>query len=124
MMQGPDIGGMIFRHTADSRVVEFPFGLGEWHLPTGWRLLGIDVSPTRHVVFMVLAAVLVFVTVWIAGRQVQRRQRDGEDTEPIVEIGAELSRLDHPCEVPVGRRDEPDIHAARRLMIRDARRMG
>ncbi len=78
MMQGPDIGGMIFRHTADSRVVEFPFGLGEWHLPTGWRLLGIDVSPTRHVVFMVLAAVLVFVTVWIAGRQVQRRQRDGK----------------------------------------------
>ncbi len=78
MTQGPDIGGMIFRHTADSRVVELPFGLGEWHLPTGWHLFGIDVSPTRHVVFMVLAAFLVFVTIWIAGRQVQRRQRDGK----------------------------------------------
>ena len=77
MMQAPDIGGMIFRHTADSRVVELPFGLGEWHLPTGWRLLGVDVSPTRHVVFMVLAALLVFVTIWIGGRQVERRQRDG-----------------------------------------------
>ena len=77
MMQGPDIGGMIFRHTADNRVVELPFGLGEWHLPTGWRLLGIDVSPTRHVVFMVVAALLVFVTVRIAGWQVQRRQRLG-----------------------------------------------
>jgi len=78
MTQGPDIGGMIFRHTADSRVVELPFGLGEWHLPTGWHLFGIDVSPTRHVVFMALAAFLVFVTIWIAGRQVQRRQRDGK----------------------------------------------
>jgi F-type H+-transporting ATPase subunit a len=78
MMQGPDIGGMIFRHTADSRVVELPFGLGEWHLPTGWRFLGIDFSPTRHVVFMVLAALLVFVSVRIAGWQVQRRQRLGK----------------------------------------------
>src|SRR4029077_11367922 len=77
MMQGPDIGGMIFHHTADSHVVELPFGFGEWHLPTGWRLLGVDLSPTRHVVFMALAALLVFVTVRIAGRQVQRRQRDG-----------------------------------------------
>jgi F-type H+-transporting ATPase subunit a len=75
--QGPDIGAMIFHHTADSRVVELPFG-GEWHLPTGWHLFGIDVSPTRHVVFMVLAAFLVFVTIRIAGRQVQRRHKLGK----------------------------------------------
>ena len=78
MMQGPDIGKAIFEHTSDSHVVELPFGLGEWHLPTGWHLFGIDVSPTRHVVFMVIAAVLVFLTVWYAGRQVQRRQREGK----------------------------------------------
>jgi F-type H+-transporting ATPase subunit a len=78
MMQAPDIGKTIFEHTADSHVVELPFGLGEWHLPTGWVAFGIDFSPTKHVVFMMVAAVLVFLTVWYAGRQVQRRQREGK----------------------------------------------
>ena len=78
MMQAPDIGKAIFEHTSDSHVVELPFGLGEWHLPTGWHLFGIDVSPTKHVVFMIIAAVLVFLTIWYAGRQVQRRQREGK----------------------------------------------
>ncbi len=73
MIQAPDIGKVIFEHTSDSHVVELPFGLGEWHLPTGWHLFGVDVSPTKHVVFMVVAAVLVFLTVWYAGRQVERR---------------------------------------------------
>ena len=72
MIQAPDIGKVIFEHTSDSHVVELPFGLGEWHLPTGWHLFGVDVSPTKHVVFMVVAAVLVFLTVWYAGRQVER----------------------------------------------------
>ena len=77
MTQAPDIGGMILHHTADSRVVELPFGLGEWHLPTGWMLFGVDVSPTKHVVFMVLAAALVLLTMLVAGRQIARRHRDG-----------------------------------------------
>src|SRR6267378_2508779 len=75
--QKPDIGAMIFHHTGDSHVVDLPFGLGEWHLPTGWELFGIDVSPTKHVVFMILAAFLVFVTLWYGGRQVARRHREG-----------------------------------------------
>ena len=69
---------MILHHTADSRVVELPFGLGEWHLPTGWVLFGVDVSPTKHVVFMALAAFLVFVTIWYGGRQVAKRHREGK----------------------------------------------
>jgi len=77
MMQAPDIGGMIFHHTADSRTLELPF-LGEVHLPTGWLLFGVDVSPTKHVVFMVAAALLVFLTVYVAGRQVARRHREGK----------------------------------------------
>jgi F-type H+-transporting ATPase subunit a len=76
MMQQPDIGEVIFHHTADSHVVELPFGL-EWHLPTGWHLFGVDVSPTKHVVFMFLAAALVFLTIWYAGRQVRRRHEAG-----------------------------------------------
>ncbi|HEY7686876.1 MAG TPA: F0F1 ATP synthase subunit A [Gemmatimonadales bacterium] len=77
MMQAPDIGGMIFHHTADSHMLELPF-VGEVHLPTGWHLYGIDVSPTKHVVFMMLAAALVFLTIWYAGRQVQRRHKEGK----------------------------------------------
>jgi len=77
MMQSPDIGKVILEHTADSHVIELPFG--EWHLPGPWYIPGthIDISPTKHVVFMVFAAVLVFLTIWIAGRQVQRRARAG-----------------------------------------------
>jgi F-type H+-transporting ATPase subunit a len=77
MMQGPDIGGMIFRHTADSHVLELPF-IGEVHLPTGWTLFGVDISPTKHAVFMVLAALLVLLTVWVAGRQVRKRHVEGK----------------------------------------------
>ncbi|MGE5761386.1 MAG: F0F1 ATP synthase subunit A [Gemmatimonadota bacterium] len=77
MMQAPDIGAMIFRHTADSHVIELPF-FGEKRLPTGWYLFGVDVSPTRHVVFMVVAAVAIFFTVWYAGRQTERRHREGK----------------------------------------------
>ncbi|HXM38417.1 MAG TPA: F0F1 ATP synthase subunit A [Gemmatimonadales bacterium] len=78
MIQQPDIGTMIFHHTGDSKVVELPFGFGEWHLPGPWLVGGIDVSPTKHVVFMVLAALLVFVTMWYGGRQVARRHREGK----------------------------------------------
>ncbi|HEU5260570.1 MAG TPA: F0F1 ATP synthase subunit A [Gemmatimonadales bacterium] len=76
MIQKPDIGGMILHHTSDSHVLELPL-LGEIHLPTGWHLFGIDVSPTKHVVFMIVAAVLVFLTVRMAGRQIERRHREG-----------------------------------------------
>jgi len=77
-VQGPDIGAVIFAHTSDAHVVELPFGLGEWHLPTGWKLFGLDISPTKHMVFMLAAAALVFLTIWYAGRQVERRHARGE----------------------------------------------
>ena len=78
MTQKPDIGAMIFHHTGDSHVVELPFGLGEWHLPGPWMVGAIDLSPTKHVVFMILAAFLVFVTMWYGGRQIERRHREGK----------------------------------------------
>jgi len=78
--QKPNIGAMIFHHTGDSKFVELPFGLGEWHLPGPWYIPGthIDVSPTKHVVFMILAALLVFITMWYGSRQIARRHRDGK----------------------------------------------
>ena len=80
MIQAPDIGKVIFEHTGDSKFVELPFGVGEWHLPGPWFIPGthIDVSPTKHVVFMILAALLVFLTLWYGGRQVERRHREGK----------------------------------------------
>ncbi len=78
MMQAPDIGKVILEHTADSRVIELPFGLGEWHLPHGWMIGGTDFAPTKHVVFMALAAFLVFITIWYGGRQVTRRHASGK----------------------------------------------
>jgi F-type H+-transporting ATPase subunit a len=68
---------VILEHTADSHVIELPFGKAI-HLPEGWFLPGthIDVSPTKHVVFMIFAALLVFLTLWIAGRRVERRHRE------------------------------------------------
>ena len=83
LLQQPDIGGMILAHTADSHVLEFDFrflglGLHEIDLPTGWYLLGIDVAPTKHVVYMAFAALLVFLTLWWGGRQVARRHREGK----------------------------------------------
>ena len=38
LLQQPDIGRLIFEHTADSHIVELPFGLGEWHLPMESRI--------------------------------------------------------------------------------------
>jgi hypothetical protein len=67
MMQTPDIGRMIMERTSDAHQIEVPFG--EWlrlepiQLPTGWVVhvgrTAIDLSPTRNVVFMVLAGFLV-----------------------------------------------------------------
>jgi F-type H+-transporting ATPase subunit a len=79
MIQKPDIGAMIFHHTGDSKVVEVPFGLfPDIHLPGPWMVGPIDLSPTKHVVFMIAAALLVFISLWYGGRQVARRHREGK----------------------------------------------
>jgi F-type H+-transporting ATPase subunit a len=77
MMQKPDIGEMILHDTSDSYTWELPFGL-ELHLPSDWYLFGVNVSPTKHVVFLLLAAVLVLLTLWTAARGLERRRREGK----------------------------------------------
>jgi F-type H+-transporting ATPase subunit a len=76
MMQKPDIGEMILHDTSDSYTWELPFGL-ELRLPSDWYLFGINVSPTKHVVFLTLAAVLVLLTLWMAGRSLERSRKAG-----------------------------------------------
>jgi F-type H+-transporting ATPase subunit a len=77
MLQGPNITEMLMHHTADAWAVDLPFGY-VWHLPR-WPDMHIgsftvNLSPTKHVVFMFLTAGLVFLTMWLAGRQLAKQQ--------------------------------------------------
>ncbi len=84
-MQTPDIGRMILERTSDAHELEVPFG--EWlhlepiQLPTGWVVhvgrTAIDLSPTRNVVFMAVAAFLVWLTLWLSGRALTRQRGQG-----------------------------------------------
>jgi F-type H+-transporting ATPase subunit a len=79
--KGINIGEMILHHTADAWTIDFaPFGainLPRWpdiHLGS----LTLNLSPTKHVYFMVLAALLVFLMMWIAGRQLGKTRETGQ----------------------------------------------
>lgn len=72
-----DIAEMVGHHAGDGHELDFePFGT--IHLPQFEPIhlgpLTLDLSPTKHIVFMVLAAVLVFLTMWMAGRALRRQQ--------------------------------------------------
>jgi len=83
MLQEPqepvNIGEMIFHHTGDAHNLDFsPFGeieLPQWQ-PVHIGGMEIDLSPTRHVVFMLLAATIVFVALMLAARGVARARRE------------------------------------------------
>ncbi len=78
----PSLGDMIMHHVTDSHVWEAPWGIV--HLPR-WRPLHlggltVDLSPTKHVVMMLIAAVLLCVImIWTAqathGRSRERAPR-------------------------------------------------
>ena len=73
----PDLGGTLMHHIADAREIEFPPGIPTWHLPEWEPLhlgpLAIDLSPTKHVVFLLLAAAICAVAFMLVGRSVRRR---------------------------------------------------
>ena len=80
--QAPDIGKMVLHHTADAWTIDL-YPIGAIHLPR-WAdvhvgTLTLNLSPTKHVVYLALAALLVFLTMWLAGRSL-RRQRAGEQS--------------------------------------------
>jgi len=80
MMQAPNIGEVVLHHTADAYSIGiepfFTISWGHWPL-VHLGPLAVDLTPTKHVIFLVIAATLVFLTMRIAGRQLQR-QRAGE----------------------------------------------
>ena len=75
-----DIGEVVLHHTADAWTVDlYPFGT--IHLPR-WPDIHIggltfNLSPTKHVVYMVIAAAVVFIVMRLAARGLERRQREG-----------------------------------------------
>ena len=83
MMQ--DIGEMIMHHTSDAHEIAFESPLGGElfviHLPQWAPVhiggMAIDLSPTKHVVFMLLAAFLVWLTMFMTGRSLQKQRAAG-----------------------------------------------
>jgi F-type H+-transporting ATPase subunit a len=76
-----NIGEMVLHHTADAWSIDLePFAtiqLPRWpdlHLGP----LTVNLSPTKHVVFMILAALLVILTMWLGARSIDRRRREGK----------------------------------------------
>jgi F-type H+-transporting ATPase subunit a len=75
----------ITHHLANASEVETPFGVV--HLPTNWKVpLGhdaqgqpryLDLSPTRHLVYMLLAATIVAVIFLTSARILVRQQANG-----------------------------------------------
>ncbi|MDO8666069.1 MAG: F0F1 ATP synthase subunit A [Gemmatimonadales bacterium] len=84
MMQAPDIGGMIMHHTADAHEIalEWPWGketvihLPQWD-PIHIGGMAIDLSPTKHVVFMIFAAFLVWLVMFTTGRVLKKQRAAG-----------------------------------------------
>ena len=70
----------IIHHIGNSHELELPF-IGVVHLPRWEPIhiggLAIDLSPTKHLVFMLLAATIVALTFILSARAVARAQRQG-----------------------------------------------
>jgi F-type H+-transporting ATPase subunit a len=74
-----DLGELIMHHLTDAREIELPFFLGILELPQGWFVnlgpLGVvDFAPTKHVVFMLFAAVLCLLIFIPLARAARRRE--------------------------------------------------
>lgn len=82
--EGVDIGEIMMHHLTDSHEVETPFGvihLPQWD-PVQLGPLTIDFSPTKHVIFMLLAAGVVAWLLISSGRQARRRREAGARQAP------------------------------------------
>lgn len=58
---GGNDSGWILHHIMDGRTLDF-LPIGEIHIPQLPLVFGIDITPTKHVIFMWLAALLVVIT--------------------------------------------------------------
>ena len=79
-----DIKEMILHHLADSKTWEAPWG--EVHLPQFEPVhlgpITLDFSITKHILFMMISALLVMIVLIWAGRDAAREQRAGAARGP------------------------------------------
>src|SRR5687767_7959835 len=79
-----DIKEMILHHLADSREWEAPWGVV--HLPQFAPVhlgpIKLDFSITKHVLFMMIAAVLVAILLILAGQDAKRERARGSERGP------------------------------------------
>ncbi len=75
----PDLGELLLEHTADAYSIGIePFFQFSWHRWPDVQLIGPftlgDLTPTKHVVFLFIAALLVFLTMRTAGKRLERQR--------------------------------------------------
>jgi len=81
---GPDLQGMLMHHLADGKEVEFTFlghgftlDFSRWQVPPiHLGPLTVDLSPTKHVFFAVLSALVLLAVFIPIGRAMQSKYRD------------------------------------------------
>jgi F-type H+-transporting ATPase subunit a len=70
-------------HIGNSHEVETPFGV--WHLPRWEPIhiggLALDLSPTKHLIYMLLAATLVALVFTLSARSIQAAQARGRPSK-------------------------------------------
>ena len=78
----PDLERMLMHHLTDGKEIEFEIlgrgftvHLPEWD-PIHIGQLTLDLSPTKHTVFMLIAAALLVLVFGMVGRVMQRKYRD------------------------------------------------
>jgi F-type H+-transporting ATPase subunit a len=75
-----NIGEMVLHHTADAWTIDLE-PITTIHLPRFADIhvggMTLNLSPTKHVVFMIVAAALVALTMGIAARLIDRHRRNG-----------------------------------------------
>jgi F-type H+-transporting ATPase subunit a len=63
----PSDSGWILHHVMDGKTIDFaPFG--EFHIPQLPTIFGVDITPTKHVFFMWLSAILLIVIMTLVAR--------------------------------------------------------
>jgi F-type H+-transporting ATPase subunit a len=80
LQEPPNIGELVLHHTADAYSFGIePYLVFSWHRWPDLHLgpLTLNLTPTKHVVFLFIAAILVFLTMWYTGRSLEK-QRAGK----------------------------------------------
>ncbi|MFN0180156.1 MAG: F0F1 ATP synthase subunit A [Gemmatimonadales bacterium] len=76
---GVNIGEIVLHHTSDAYAIDLePFGTIEWHPWPDLHVGGLtlNLTPTKHVVFMVAAALLVLAAMWYTKRSLIKQRAD------------------------------------------------